>query len=265
MPTKYVDVDGYAVHYFHTGQTTLPPVVPDVSKGKLFLYVHGAGSNGHFAHKMLDILCAAHSPLSFDFPGHGRSSGTESLKSVAAYSDFAYMLWQALGLRPVVIIGHSMGGAIALDLALRHADMVEGLALTCTAAKFNIPDALVQTWEAVMKGRQGQPFTKVSCSPQTPQEIIQEGWMEQIKTDPRVRCFDLRACQQVDLTAQLGQINLPTLVLAGEDDATTPVAQAEELRDNIPEAQLCVIPEAGHWLPIEKPQAACDALQAFFN
>ena len=144
MPTKYVDVEGYAVNYFHTGQTTLPPVVPDVSKGRLFLYVHGAGSNGHFAHKMLDMLSANHSPLSFDFPGHGRSSGTESLKSVTAYSDFTYMLWKALGVRPVVIVGHSMGGAIALDLALRHADMLEGLALTCTAAKFNIPDELIK-------------------------------------------------------------------------------------------------------------------------
>ena len=56
MPTKYVDVDGSAVNYFHTGRTTLPPVVPEVNKGKLLLYIHGAGSNGHFAHKLLDIL-----------------------------------------------------------------------------------------------------------------------------------------------------------------------------------------------------------------
>ena len=219
MPTKYIDVEGYAVNYFHTGRTTLPLVVPDVSQGKLFLYVHGAGSNGHFAHKMVDILSAQHSPMSFDFPGHGRSSGTESLKSVTAYSDFTYAVWKALGVRPVVIIGHSMGGAIAIDLALRHADMLEGLVLTSTAAKFDISHDLIKTWESVMKGRQGQPFTKVSCSPKTPQEIIQEGWLEQIKTDPRVRCFDLIACQQVDLTAQLGEIKVPTLVLAGEDDA----------------------------------------------
>ena len=89
--------------------------------------------------------------------------------------------------------------------------------------------------------------------------------MEQIKTDPRVRCFDLMACQQVDLTAQLGAITVPTLVLAGEDDATTPVVQAEELRENISGAQLAVIPEAGHWLPLEKPQEACDAIDAFFK
>ena len=265
MPTKYVEVDGYAVNYFHAGRTTLPNVVPDVSTGKLLLYLHGAGSNGHFGHKMLDLLSAKHSPLSLDYPGHGRSSGTESLKSVTAYSDFVYAFWKKLGVRPAVLIGHSMGGAMAMDLALRHADMVEGLILTCTAAKFNIPEERVSTWKQVMQGRMGQPFTKDACSPATPMPIIQEGWMEQIKTDPRVRYFDLVACQQVDLTAQLGEIRKPTLVLTGQDDATTPVAQSEQLRDRIPGAKLTVVPQAGHWLPLEKPQEACDAILAFLS
>ncbi len=265
MPTKYIEVDGYAVNYFHTGRTTLPHVVPDVSKGQLLLYLHGAGSNGHFGHKLLDILAATHSPLSLDYPGHGRSSGTESLKSVPAYSDLVYAFWQKLGLRPAVLIGHSMGGAIAMDLALRHPQMVAGLVLTCTAAKFNIPEERLQTWKQVMQGRLSQPFTREACSPKTPMNIVQEGWAEQIKTDPRVRYFDLLACQQVDFTARLGQIRQPTLVLAGQDDITTPVAQSEQLRDHIPGAKLVVVPEAGHWLPLEKPQEACDAILAFLR
>ena len=89
--------------------------------------------------------------------------------------------------------------------------------------------------------------------------------MEQIKTDPRVRYFDLVACQQVDLTAQLGEIRKPTLVLPGQDDTSTPVAQSEQLRDRIPGAKLTVVPQAGHWLPLEKPQEACDAILAFLS
>lgn len=265
MPTKYVEVDGYAVNYFHTGRTTLPNVTPDVNKGKLLLYLHGAGGNGHFGHKMLDFLSTKHSPLSLDYPGHGRSSGTESLKSITAYSDFVYAFWKKLGVRPAVLIGHSMGGAIALDLAARHPEMVDGLVLTCTAAKFNIPEERLNTWKQVMQGRAGQPFTKDSCSPATPMNIVQEGWMEQIKTDPRVRYGDLAACREFDGTAKLGQIRKPTLVLAGQDDMTTPVAQSEQLRESIPGAKLTVIPQAGHWLPIEKPQEACDAILAFLN
>ena len=105
MPTKYVDVDGYAVNYFPHGRTTLPNVMRDASKGKVLLYLHGAGSNGHFGHKMLDILAAktqSESPL--DYPGHGRSSGTESLKSVTAYSELVYEFWKKLGLPPAYLI-----------------------------------------------------------------------------------------------------------------------------------------------------------------
>src|SRR5262245_53645438 len=265
MPTKYVEVDGYAVNYFHTGRTTLPNVTPDTSKGKVILYLHGAGSNGHFGHKMLDTLSAKHSPFSLDYPGHGRSSGTESLKSVAAYSDLVYGFWKKLGIRPAVLVGHSMGGAIAMDLALRRPEMVDSLILTCTAAKFNIPDERVNIWKQVMQGRVGQPFTKDSCSPATPMPIIQEGWMEQIKTDPRGRYCDLVACPQVDLTSKLGEIRKPTRVLAGQDDMTTTVAESELLRDRIAGAKLTVVPQAGHWLPLEKPQETCDAAVAFLS
>lgn len=265
MPSKYIDVADYAINYFHTGRTTLPGVTPEVSKGTLLFYLHGAGSNGHFGHKLVTGLSAAHSPLSLDFPGHGRSSGTESLRSVAAYSDYVYLFWQALGVRQAVLIGHSMGGAVALDLALRHADMVAGLVLVSTAPKFAVPEELLHTWRQVMMGRSGQPFTKDGVSPSTPMNIVQEGWMEQIKTDPRVRYFDILACQQFDVTARLGEIRVPTLILVGQDDKITPLAQSEQLRAGIPSAALTVVPEAGHWLPLEKPQEACDAICAFLS
>ena len=116
-----------------------------------------------------------------------------------------------------------------------------------------------------MQGRVGQPFTKDACSPATPMNLVQEGWMEQIKTDPRVRYFDLVACREIDLTPKLGEIRKPTLVLAGQDDMSTPVAQSELLRDRIPGAKLSVVPQAGHWLPIEKPQEACTAVLAFLH
>jgi pimeloyl-ACP methyl ester carboxylesterase len=70
---------------------------------------------------------------------------------------------------------------------------------------------------------------------------------------------------ELDLTSKLGEISKPTLILAGKDDVATPVAQSEEMRDKIPGAQLTVVEDAGHWLPIEKPQEACDAVNAFFS
>jgi pimeloyl-ACP methyl ester carboxylesterase len=263
MPTKYVDVNGYAIHYFHTGHTTLPDVVPDLSKGKLLIYIHGAGGNGHYGHKLLDLLAANHSPLAFDFPSHGRSSGTESLKSIPAYSDCLYALAQQLRLRPAVLVGHSMGGAIAMDFALRHADQVEALILVATAAKFTLPSDRIDIWKQVMTGRAPQPFTKDAFSPTTPMNIVQEGWMEQIKTDPRVRYFDLVACSEVDITPRLGEIRKPTLVVCGQDDVVTPVALGEQLRNGISGAKLEVVPEAGHAVPLEKPKELCELIEKF--
>ncbi len=263
MPTKYVDVNGVAVHYFHTGRTTLPDVVPDFSRGKLILYIHGAGGNGHYGHKLLDLLSEHHSPLALDFPGHGRSGGTESLKSIPAYSDFLHAFAQKLGLRPAVLLGHSMGGAIAMDCALRYPQMVEALVLVATAARFPIPPDRIDIWKQVMMGRKQQPFTRDAFSPATSMNIVQEGWMEQIKTDPRVRYFDLVACSEWDLVARLGEIRKPTLVVCGQDDGVTPVALSEQLCSGIPGAKLVVIPEAGHALPLEKPKELCEAIERF--
>ena len=263
MPTKYVDVNGCAIHYFHTGRTTLPDVVPDLSQGKLLIYIHGAGGNGHYGHKLLELLAANHSPLAFDFPGHGRSGGIESLKSIAAYSDCLCAFVQQLKLRPVVLIGHSMGGAIAMDCALRYPEMVAALTLVATAAKFALPPDRIDIWKQVMMGRAQQPFTKDAFSPKTPMNLVQEGWMEQIKTDPRVRYFDFVACSQFDIAARLGEIRKPTLVVCGQDDVVTPVALSEQLRNSIPEARLEVIPEAGHAIPLEKPQELCAVIERF--
>jgi pimeloyl-ACP methyl ester carboxylesterase len=77
LPSKYVTLDGAAVHYLHSGPTTLPGVVPPLDRGRLFLLVHAAGSNAGMWRRQMDGLGAAHSVVALDLPGHGRSSGVE--------------------------------------------------------------------------------------------------------------------------------------------------------------------------------------------
>ncbi len=263
MPTKYVSVDGIAVHYFHTGRTTLPPVAPDMSKGEVLLFVHAAGSNANTWHRQLAGFAEAHSPLAFDFPGHGRSGGTESLKSINAYRDFLGAFIDALQLRPCVLVGRSMGGAIALEYALAHSERVHGLVLVATAARFDLPQARLDTWKNVMRGRAQQPFTAEAFSPKADFAVMREAWMEQVKTDPRVRYFDLVACNQFDCTTRLGSIKVPTLIIAGRDDGITPLERSEALHQGIKGSRLVVIDDAGHSVPNEKPAEFNQALNQF--
>lgn len=263
MPTKYVTVDGTAVHYFHTGRTTLPNVVPDLSRGELLLFVHAAGSNGNMWHRQLTAFAEAHSPLAFDFPGHGRSGGTESLKAVDAYRDFLGAFMHALRVQRSVLIGRSMGGAIAMAYALAHPEHVRALVLVATAAHFELPQAMLDTWKNVMLGRATQPFTTEAFSPKADFAVMREAWMEQVKTDPRVRYFDLVACNQFDVTARLGEIKIPTLIVAGKDDTFTPPQQSEILHNGIKGSKLVIIEDAGHTVSNEKPEEFNAALQDF--
>jgi len=266
MPTKYADVRGCATYYYYVGKTTLPDVVPDFSRGRKLILIHAAGSNAHTWHYQWEALGAAHSPIAPDLPGHGRSAGVEALPSIQAYTDFLIDFADALKIDSAVFFGRSMGGAVAMDLAARYPERVEGLVLMATAAKFNLPPERIEQWRAVTMGRTGQPFTNDGYSPKTiaeKREVIQEGWGEQIRTDPRTRWGDMVAAAKADVRDQLGKITAPTLILAGADDLVTPPADAEIIKAGIKGARLEVITDSAHNLTTERPTEVNAAVEKF--
>jgi pimeloyl-ACP methyl ester carboxylesterase len=268
MPTKYVEVRGCATYYYYTGKTTLPDIVPDFSRGRKLLMLHAAGSNAHSWHYQYDALGVTHCPIALDLPGHGRSAGVEGLASVQDYADFADAFLDALKIESAVIAGRSMGGAVAMQLALRHPKRVQALVLIATAAKLNVPKERVDQWHAVTMGRASQPFTNDGYSPKTiaeKPEVIREGWGEQIRTDPRVRWGDMVACSKVDLREEIGKIDKPALVIAGADDSITTPQDAEFIAGRIKGARLEVIREAAHNVTTEQPQAVNAAIETFLG
>ena len=266
MPTKYVEVRGSATYYYYTGPTTLPDVVPDLSRGRKIVMVHGAGSNGHSWHNQVAHLGGAHSPIAIDLPAHGRSAGVYGLNTVEEYSDFVVAFLDALGIGSAVIAGRSMGGAIAMDLAARYPARVEAIVPVVTAAKFNIPPERVEALRRVAMGRAPQAFVTDGYSPATVKdrfEVVREGWMEQIQTDPRVRYTDIVACTRCDLREQIARIDKPALILAGADDPITTPADAEFIHGRVRGSQLRVIPSAAHHLPNEQPGETNSAIEKF--
>ncbi|MGC1189051.1 MAG: alpha/beta fold hydrolase [Candidatus Binatus sp.] len=266
--TKYTEVKGYATYYYYNGATTLPDVVPDFSRGRTILFVHGAGSNGHTWHRQIEAFGKQHSPIALDLPGHGRSAGVEGLRTVHDYADFVAAFLDALKVKSAVVLGHSMGGAIAMDLGLRHAARVEGLILSCTAPKFNVTPDRIEGLRAITMGRAPQAFNTDGYSPKTAKEnfdVIREGWMEQIKTDPRVRYTDILACAQVDLREAIAKIDKRTMVIAGADDKGTTPADAEFIAGKIRGATCKIVADAGHYIPREQPAEYNAAIEQFVD
>lgn len=265
MFSKYADVRGVATNYFHTGPSMLPATPPQLSRGELLVFLHGAGSNAHTWRRQLEHFEERHSALAFDLPAHGRSGATDGLATVGAMVEFTAELATSLRLRPFVLVGRALGGAIAIELALNRPQLLRALVLVATRVNFDIPDAALDTWRDVMRGRKTQPFSTDIFSPKTDFAIMREAWMEQVKTDPRVRYTDLLACQGLDFSGRLGAIRVPTLVVTGRDDHFAPPEKAEELASAIPGARLAVIDDAGHSLSSEKPDELHRAIEDFLE
>lgn len=262
MPSKYAYVDGTAVHYAHSGVSTLPGVVPKIDRGLPLLFLHDAGGNADVWKDQLELCSGNHSPITFDFPGHGRSGGTESLKTVEVYTAFFLAFVEALDLPAAVLVGHGMGASIAIEATAREPQRVRALILVGATSRPQVTTETLQTWENVMRGRAPQPFTTEAFSPKTDFAVMRKGWTEQVKTDPRVRYFDLLGWSGYDARTRLGSIGVPTLIVAGSDDAVTPAAQAAELQKSIAGSALIAIDDAGHMLPLEKPAELAEAITA---
>ncbi len=268
MPTKYAQVAGHPTYYYYIGATTTPDVVPDFSRGKTIVFVHASGSNGHSWHNQVDGLGAKHSPIAMDMPGHARSDGVVGFETVAQYTDFLAAFLDALKIKSAVIAGRSLGGMVALDFAIRHPDRTQAVIAMCAAAKFNIPAERLAALEAVAKGRASQQFNNDGYAPKTAKEkieVIREGWGEQVKTDPRVRWTDVKACAAADLRPDLSKIKQPVLVLAGADDTTATVDDARFIAEHIAGARLAAIADAAHNLPTERPAEVNAEIEKFLS
>ncbi len=255
MATKYVTIDGTAVHYLHTGPTTLPDVPPALDRGRLFVLVHAAGSNAAMWRRQVEGLGARHSVVAMCLPGHGRSSGVDGCATIEEYADVVGKFVRALGLRKFVLVGRSMGGAAGLVLAAKHPELLQGLVVACSSVKFTLSPEGIETTRNVVRGRLPQQFTTETFSPSTGMDVMREAWMQQVMTDPRVRLGDLLACNAFDGRELLPRIHTPTLVIAGADDAVTPVEQSREIARRIAGARLEVLERAGHQAPLEQSEA----------
>jgi pimeloyl-ACP methyl ester carboxylesterase len=256
MVSKYVEVNGQAINYYYVGPTTAPDVPPPLSRGVPIIFIHASGQNGHSFHYQLEALGAAHSPIALDLPGHGRSDGVHGCDSVNEYAGWIAGFMDALGLPTALIAGRSIGGTITLEFALRYPDRTRAIVAMAAAARFNLPPELIGGAEAILKGRALPQKSNAGFAARTiaeNPEVIEETWREQLKTDPRVRYYDLMACTRADLREELHKIACPALVMTGQEDTITTPADAQFIADRIAGARLVIVPDASHNLTVEQP------------
>ncbi|NJN47026.1 MAG: alpha/beta hydrolase [Candidatus Competibacteraceae bacterium] len=223
--------------------------------------IHGAGADhSHWPPELADLPDCTVTYL--DLPGHGRSAGPGK-DNVAAYAQIIQQFVEIQGLSRVFLFGHSLGGAIALTLALDNPPWLEALVLVGTGARLKILPALLEQ-VSVDYPTAVSAICELMFGPETPPELVAAEQVRYLKaTDWRVVHDDFVACNGFDVMDRLGVIAVPTLVVVGGADALTPLKYGQFLKDSIPGAQLAIMPEAGHMMAREKPQEFYDVVNAF--
>lgn len=224
--------------------------------------LHGAG--GDHLHWPVQIRrLAERRAYALDLPGHGKSGG-HGLQSIEAYADHVREWMHEIHLPHAVIAGHSMGGAIALWMAVHYPERVQGLGLIGTGPHLPVnPQLLEDTAHPSTFPTGLDKITRWSFSESTDRKIRDLGRERMEEVRPSVLHGDLLACDQFDLREELDRVEAPSVVICGKEDKMTPPELSESLARGLNQAELELIPRAGHMVMIEKPARVAELLQRF--
>lgn len=251
MPT--ITVDNQEIFYTYRKGPAAAPVV---------LLIHGAGGTHLDWPAELRRLPNA-AVYTLDLPGHGRSA-PPGRETIAAYADVVQAFLERLELDDVIVVGHSMGGAIAQTLAVRRLPQLAGLVLLATGARLRVSDAILN------RPRNEFPqvlefITEYAWAPQTPQEIVATGRERLGQNDPATVHGDFLACNRFDVMGAVDGIGLPVLVVVGTADRMTPPKFSEYLARQIPNARLVTVEGGGHMVALEQPEVVAGAIGEFVD
>jgi pimeloyl-ACP methyl ester carboxylesterase len=210
------------------------------------------------------LAAAGYRAISFDNRDAGQTQQSPGAYAIRDFADDTIGLMDALGLASAHVVGASMGGMIAQELALAHPSRVSSLTLVCTAAAADPELAgILRAWKAARPHCAADDFV-LSLSPwlfthrflQQPEAV--RGFLQLVRDNPSpqsVAGFQRQcdAVQSHDAADRVGGIRAPTHVIVGTEDPLTPPRHSRDLAGRIAGATLTEVPEASHVLFLEKP------------
>jgi pimeloyl-ACP methyl ester carboxylesterase len=227
------------------------------------LFIHGAGGGQYTWSYQKGFFEKEFNPIVIELPGHGESGG-EGEEEIVTYAEQVYAFLQAVGVRKIFLVGHSMGGAIVQTLVLTHPEVIKGIILVGTGAKLKVLPMILDGVKADFE-ETVRKITQFSHSRKTPLVFIERGIADMLQCRPEVLYGDFAACDRFDVMKEVEKIDLPTLILCGEDDELTPIKYSQFLHRRIKGSKLEVLPNAGHMVMMEAPQAFNEKIAEFVS
>lgn len=248
----------------------------DVGSGPIVVLSHGwAASHAVWIPVARRLVESGHRVVLYDQRGHGASTrGTAPLDPTTLARDFALVL-EARDVADAILTGHSMGGMTVMALATFQPELLKqrgrAIVLVATAAadtSWRLPqsDRIAARFmgspslSRIMRTASGLRFVRSAFG-------VDPAWahLDLTRTlfadcDPGVRAGYVKSMSAMNLLEGIATIAVPTTVLVGSRDRLTPPARSRTLVDTIPGARLVTVPDRGHMLPLEDPDAVADEI-----
>ncbi len=223
------------------------------------IFVHGSGGSGEAWRYQVNHFKNA---VAVDLPGHPEG---ELLNTIDGCADWLNDYIMKMDFQDVVLIGHSLGGGIALQYSLKYPGRLKGVVTVGSGARLRVLPMILEMLEKEVE--EPAQFGEFASQPF---ESVEKGFAEvltqkTLENGPTAMLNDLKACDQFDVMDRLEEIQVPLLALCGDQDIMTPPKYSRFMVDGIKGAKVEIIPGGTHMVFAEKPDEVNKAIDIFIN
>jgi pimeloyl-ACP methyl ester carboxylesterase len=222
------------------------------------VFVHGSGGTGRVWKYQTEHFSGS---LAVTLPGHPDGVPCTTIAEATAWIHAE--LGGVNGAEPLVLVGHSLGGAIALQYALDHPDAPAAIVLVGSGARLRVHPATLEALEKMLDRPESFPQMMAESYRKMDPDFAAELGELSVALGPTPFLNDLRACDEFDVIERLGEITVPTLAIVGTDDVMTPPKYSTFLEERMPRASVRIIEGGTHFVFAEHPDAVNRAIADF--
>ncbi len=250
MPISHMN--GHELYYYERG---------DKDAGLTLLFIHGAGSSSEVWTDDITSLSRCRT-ITLDLPGHGRSA-PPGRRTVAHYAAVVEDFADSLALECPILVGHSMGSAIALTIAHRGLVPLRGLILMGASARMPVGAPILSG--ALTDLEKVATFVAEHGAAHIAEEWRDAIYRQIMVTGGMTTYGDYLACNRFDLRPHLPAIDVPALLIAGRQDNLTPLRFSESTAAAMPRACISILEDTGHFAMLERPRAVRQLIMEFLR
>lgn len=273
MPT--LSINGAQIYYEDSAPNQ--DNLPQDQQKPVLLFAHGLLWGTHLYDKQVEHFKSSYRCIAFDFRGQGKSEVTKSGYDMDSLAEDAIALLEALEISKCHLVGLSMGGYVAQRVALKRPGLLHSLILLDTGAEAENPEkkadykkmlraihwlGMKRISKKVMPIMFGETFLNDKSRKQE-----YKTWLEHLRQNNKKGAMRATAgvIERDGVLSRLPGINLPTLIVVGDEDKPTPYEEAQKMHFAIKGSKLAVIKQAGHSTPVEQPDRLNQVMSTFLK